>query len=919
MARFNRTLMRRHKRRTQKEQKQIRRWMVGGLLAVSMLSGRSVMALTLNQAVGHALRVSPTVNIERSRLKSAGYQIDQAQAGYFPSVDLALGQGREWYSSPSVRAAQGTSDLVRGEASVTLSQMLFDGFSTKAQVDQAKAQKSSAEYSVREVSEDLAFSVVEAYLDILEQRELNQLSQEQVDLHGKILSQVHEMSTIGLGTNVDVHQAESRLSLTTAERVAAQNDLNDALAAFKQVVGLKPEGLSRPWLKPTAIPRTLEKAIEMAMEFHPVIQSGLYDLKAAEAAHLATEASFWPQVDLSLSYSNNDNASGTRSYTTDTLAMVRMNYNLFRGGSDLSKRRKSHIKIQEERERLQSEKTTLIESVSTAYNALTSARGRLDHLRNHLKENKGVTESYHEQFRMGQRTLLDVLNSEDEVFSARRSLIRAEYDGVRNAYSLLRHMGTLTMVLNTAVKNPEDPKKRLPNGPWTVQHQPRDIPKQSDVVAELEVEKRPEVGLDQAVEPIEQIPDIKQDELALSRVSDNAPSLGEDSDLLQQVTRLFGSEARLLSSGARLLSSGARLLSSGESTVAPDNEAREKGQEINAVEQIDVDLPIHQALIGQVAIQDDTELADTQSVDANDLLDLATHSQIPVDREEILQVLVSSQTLNETHVSINPIVPEEREARAIDEDEGAQSICFAAGPEFTVHSEHLLHASQPSPSAQTEPSKEVLPDPKVSEQPAPVASDLLALLDSHNAMIPADSASGFAPNEQQTEKDRAAILSEVADTILVGTRSDHVEADHVQTDPVEADHVQADRVLGADRLISAVQEALNHEGVSATQNRSMSGSDTPEVSIQSDSENFSFLEDVMKEPVEIMVFVAATGTPEEAEQLKLVLLKRGYPVAVVPDAEGDTFSIFCGPFEDMEQAENVQLQLESGLVSQLGI
>ncbi|MBF0621826.1 MAG: TolC family outer membrane protein [Magnetococcales bacterium] len=417
---------------------------IGGLIPFSSVHGQ-----TIDEAIQHALGTNPDVVAARKNQDAVKQQITQAKATYLPRLDLSAGYGREYTDIPSHRAAvEKGLTLNRGESGITLTQTIFDGLGTVEDIKRAKAQYESASFGFDRTAESVVAQATNAYLETLKRRELLELVKDNVLLHQRILSKVRKKADSGAGNQADVQQTESRLALASANHAAAQGAMRQAKIRFERVIGASPQTLTRPVMPTGKLPATLEEAIQSALSGHPAILASQADLKSAEAQHAGSLANFMPSVDLELSASNNANVSGTQSYQHTASAMLQFSYNLFNGGGDWARRKETRQRVAQNQALLDQARMNTIQEVSTAWDVLQVARERVKYLSRHLDVSKEVTAAYHNQFKIGKRTLLDVLNSETELYSAHSALTTEEFNELNGTYKLWAAMGNLRDALS---------------------------------------------------------------------------------------------------------------------------------------------------------------------------------------------------------------------------------------------------------------------------------------------------------------------------------------------------------------------------------------------------------------------------------------------------------------------------------------
>ena len=197
------------------------------ILVTTLIVCQPLFAETLTEAVEQTIKSNPTILAETSRRLSVDQTIDQARAGYYPKVDLNLGIGRERTDSPTTRPDH-RKWLTRGEAELTATQMLYDGFATKNSVDQTTSLAESAGYSVSDIAETTSLNAIKVYLDVLRRQQMLSLTEDNLASHERIFSQIKQRADSGVGNNADVEQSSGRLALSRANLTANKGNLEDA-------------------------------------------------------------------------------------------------------------------------------------------------------------------------------------------------------------------------------------------------------------------------------------------------------------------------------------------------------------------------------------------------------------------------------------------------------------------------------------------------------------------------------------------------------------------------------------------------------------------------------------------------------------------------------------------------------------------
>lgn len=415
-----------------------------GVLAA--LACQPAMAESLKDAVEKTISTSPDVLVDVNRRLSAEKTVDQAKGGYYPKVDLGVGIGREWSENISTRP--GSDHLTRREAGLTLSQMLYDGYATKNSVERAEARVAAAASQVGDTSETIGLRVVEVYLDVLRYQELLALTQDNLTAHEKTYEQIRLRSDTGVGRRADMEQAQARLSLAQANLASAEANLREAKINFERVTGYKPAALDPAGeVSCDLFEMNADNAVSAAFAGHPSLKVAIANYEAALAQERQANAPFRPRVDLELGTSANDNLDGVDYKNNDAYAMARLRYNLYRGGSDEARVRETRHLNNEALAVVDKTKREIEETTRLAWNSLETAKERIPRLKAHADATALTREAYAKQFSIGQRTLLDLLDSENELYTARSSYIDGVYQQRFAQYRLMASAGRLLETL----------------------------------------------------------------------------------------------------------------------------------------------------------------------------------------------------------------------------------------------------------------------------------------------------------------------------------------------------------------------------------------------------------------------------------------------------------------------------------------
>lgn len=418
-------------------------------LVLPLLLVGTASADTLQEAVDATVKTNPDVLAAVHERQAVSKEVDQARAGYFPTLDLQVGTGWEMTDNPSTRGSgRGEVHLNRDEARLDARQMLFDGMETKNEVERQEARTNSRAFSVFSAAENTGLDAVEAYLNVLRRQNLVELAQTNLEAHQRTHDQIMLRSERGVGRRADMDQSLGRLALAEANLMSEQSNLRDAETSYIRVVGMDPNSLSQPDSPISLIPQTQDEAIATAVDNHPTLRLAAFDVESAQSQHATAKAPFYPDLHLEVGTRADHDIDGQEGKDKDLYAMLRLRYNLVNGGRDTARREETAFLINQAAEIRNNTHRQVEESVRLSWNAWETVKRQMSFRRQHVESSEKSRDAYQQQFSLGQRTLLDLLDSENEVFRARTALVNTQYDEMFAMYRILNSMGMLLQGLN---------------------------------------------------------------------------------------------------------------------------------------------------------------------------------------------------------------------------------------------------------------------------------------------------------------------------------------------------------------------------------------------------------------------------------------------------------------------------------------
>lgn len=407
--------------------------------------------MSLSQAISTGVMTNPEYGRVAASRRATDEELNQAKALYLPSVDMRADAGFERTDSVITRA-NGNDDKTfkRYETQLTLTQMLFDGWGTKYENERQKNRVQSSANRVKETSELTGLDIVEAFLEVMRQRELLAITRENVSEHVAIMGMIEEGVNAGRSTAADLEQIKARLAAARAQESTVRQSLRNAEASFQRSVGEMPKDLVMPAVPVNAISADVEAEVKNALATSPTLAVRESDIEVAYNEYKGTGSTLYPQVDLQLGARQGHNLGGFEGRNRSGSALVVMNWNLYRGGGDVARIREFKHRHQQSKEDRSIAARQIENDIRQTWASMVSAGERAKEFSSQAAANSEVVRAYKDQFSLDRRTLLDVLDSQNELFVSRSNTINAEFLEIFSVFRLLALKGALLPTLGVA-------------------------------------------------------------------------------------------------------------------------------------------------------------------------------------------------------------------------------------------------------------------------------------------------------------------------------------------------------------------------------------------------------------------------------------------------------------------------------------
>ena len=412
--------------------------------------------LSLNEFVADSVSVHPRVLEQMHIYRQAEQDLAASKSGWKPRVDLTASTTRVEGDSPNIVSSQ-NDDYTSQRGELALTQNLFNGFETTYRIKQNKARVKAALFELYDTADNIALDAAQAYLDVLQQRRLLILAQENVRSHEDTLGKITRRSESGAGRRSQLEQTEGRVARARASLVAQQNNLLDALSQAHEILGryITAEQLIEPEMPPP-VDKELQALLDSALLQHPAMQLAKFNIEAATMDRRRGDSPRYPSLDLRLAHEIGDDLNGIPGDTRDTSVSLNLRYNFYNGGADQADRRRLSSVVHEEQQFAHRVRRQVLNTLQLAYNADDSLTRQLVFLQDHVTQTQRTNISYQEEFFIGQRDLLDLLDAKSELNAAQNRYAEAFYAAVAARYRIYEGLGQMFQAINMDVSVDDD-------------------------------------------------------------------------------------------------------------------------------------------------------------------------------------------------------------------------------------------------------------------------------------------------------------------------------------------------------------------------------------------------------------------------------------------------------------------------------
>ncbi|MGL5734809.1 MAG: TolC family outer membrane protein [Beijerinckiaceae bacterium] len=405
----------------------------------------AALAETLAGALARAYNANPTLNVQRAAVRVQNEGVPQALSGYRPRINATADAGIQSDRTSGAGASQnGSRDYLPRGVSLTVDQTIWNGNRTGNSVRSAESVVFREREVLRNTELQVLLDSVIAYMDVMRDTATLNVRRQNIEVIEEQLRQVNDRFRVGEVTRTDVAQAESRLAAARATAAGAEATLRASIATYRQRIGQEPKSLGAAKPVDGMLPKNLKAAIDSALGQHPAIQAAMHGVDAAQLNVKVVEGELYPTLSARGTLSQRWDLQDRGIQRQSASLVAQLSIPIYEGGQVYSRVRQAKETLGQQRLNVDVVREQVRQAVTAAWANVEATRLRVTAAEAQVQAATVALSGVREEAKVGQRTTLDVLNSQQELADGRVTLVAAQRDRVVATYSLLSALGRLT-------------------------------------------------------------------------------------------------------------------------------------------------------------------------------------------------------------------------------------------------------------------------------------------------------------------------------------------------------------------------------------------------------------------------------------------------------------------------------------------
>ena len=410
-------------------------------------------ANTLKETVTQTVLTNSEILSNQLKVKSNQKDIEIEKSGYYPTLDLDayLEKSKTKDKNDTPALSTGWEDKDGYRATLKAEQLLFDAGKTTGKVNEEEFSYTESIYKYKQENEDIVLKIIQSYTDLVKYGELDQLMNYNGKAHTDALAVAYDKEEIS-GEIIETLRTLTLIAIKDDRKLAQEDDIQQALSKYKTLTSIEPVGsVCRPEIDKTLIPSTLEEAITLALTNSSRIKEQKEIIKKQKEVINQKDSAYYPNLKLNLDASYDDDLElEEEGSQKEIIGQVRMNWNFYSGGRDVSTVEKEKIILNEEKKNLEKITKDVVEKVTNLYNTYLKTIQRIDNFDKATKTNQEILALTRNQLEDGTKTFVDILQAKSKIADSQGNKIKQDFILINTYYSLLNEFSILSKTVLTS-------------------------------------------------------------------------------------------------------------------------------------------------------------------------------------------------------------------------------------------------------------------------------------------------------------------------------------------------------------------------------------------------------------------------------------------------------------------------------------
>lgn len=415
--------------------------LVVGIFVFKNSLAENLLSPDLLNALSSTYIENPILKQERNNLYKVDELMPQALSNFRPKIDGFYNKGKV---DTAISGSNFIQDGVRTETSkgITIKQPIFKGGSNLSKIDEAGNKIFSQRYFLKQIEQEILITAIKVYSKLTSEQSRLKLREKNVEFLKKNLESVTSQFEIGELTLTDVSIAKSRLLLSESDLINTRSKIRAISEEYRSIVGIAP-------VKPTLffnfpdLKKKIDEIIKISINNNPELKSIYHSIEGMKKNISALKRSKLPSIEIEAQLRKDSGYFKSDSSREVMSAFANIDIPLYQSGIASSKIRESKKMLESNKEFLKSKISELKFKVVDSWSIYETSLLKIGAYTEQIKANQNFLEGLNQELFLGERTVLEILDGEQELIESELNLVIANEEYFNSYFMLLSHMGNL--------------------------------------------------------------------------------------------------------------------------------------------------------------------------------------------------------------------------------------------------------------------------------------------------------------------------------------------------------------------------------------------------------------------------------------------------------------------------------------------